>query len=430
MIDKKVINKLPASVGVYIFKNKDQYLYVGKSVNIKARVKSHFENAKLDKKEAAIIAASNKIDYFITDSEFKALLLESQLIKEFHPKYNVIWKDDKSFLYVEIVLMEEYPKVFLSRKRDDDGKAFYFGPFPSVRTTLAVLNELRRIIPFCMDKRLKNGPCFYSKIGLCHPCPGAIVKEKNGRKRATLRKIYRQNIIKLIKLLQGKIKVIVNDFYRQLKRKIKEEKYEEAIILRDRIRRLEALEKKSFSPFDIQQYNRSQISLGSLQALLAKYLPQLKELKRIECYDVSNLFGEEAVASMVVLTEGIIDKTQYRKFRIKNLSQKNDLQMLEEVFRRRFSPKKNWLFPDLIVVDGGKPHVRSIKNVFTRLKIDIPVIGIAKNPDRLIIGNNILPTIKPADDHPGFNLIKLLRDESHRFARQYHLFLRKKSLIP
>ncbi|MFN4212654.1 MAG: GIY-YIG nuclease family protein [Microgenomates group bacterium] len=429
MIAKTEIEKLPSTLGVYIFKNNGEYLYVGKSVNIKARVKSHFENAKLDKKEAALIAASNKIDYIVTDSEFKALLLEAELIKEHHPKYNVIWKDDKSFLYIKITITDHFPKVFLSRKKDADKKALYFGPFSSVKMTLKVLNEVRRIVPFCMDKRLKNGPCFYSKIGLCDPCPGAIVKEKNGNKRRTLRKIYYQNIIKLVRLLRGKIMLIINDFYRQLKRKIKEEKYEEAIILRDRILRLQSLEKRSFSPIDINQYNQSKLSLTSLQLLLVKYLPHLKELKRIECYDVSNLAGEDATASMVVLTDGQIDKTQYRKFRIKNLSKKSDPEMLEEVFKRRFSLKNNWPYPNLIVVDGGRPQVRLIKNVLQKLNQNLPVIGIAKNPDRLVMGTSQLFTIKPPADHPGFNLIRLIRDESHRFARKYHLLLRKKAMM-
>ena len=124
------LEKLPSTSGIYIFKKNKSYLYVGKSVNIKARVKSHFENAKIDIKESLIVKNSDSIDYVITDSEIKALLLEAELIQKYHPKYNVIWRDNKSYLYVKITVKEEYPKILLVR-RENDGKSKYFGPFPS-----------------------------------------------------------------------------------------------------------------------------------------------------------------------------------------------------------------------------------------------------------------------------------------------------------
>ncbi len=427
MIDQQKINNLPTTTGVYIFKKGEKVLYVGKSVNIKARVKSHLENVRLDPKEAAMIDACDRVDYIVTDSEFKALLLEAKLIKEYHPKYNVIWKDDKSFLYIKITLADEYPKVFLSRKKERDLKTLYFGPFSSTRTAMEILRELRKITPFCMDKRLKNGPCFYSKIGLCNPCPGAIFREKSGRIRRTLKKIYRQNIFKLIRLLQGKTELIINDFSRQLKKKIKEENFEEAIIIRDKILRLQSLTKRSFIDNNFSQYNQVEEALKSLFSLLSSYFSNLKELKRIECYDVSNFAGENPTASMVVLTNGLIDTSEYRRFKIKNLKRKNDLMMLEEVFKRRFAKKGNWPNPDLIIVDGGKPQVKLLGKILEKLKIDIPFIGIAKNPDRLVLGKNSLITIRPPVNNLGFNLIRLIRDESHRFARKYHLLLRKKA---
>ncbi len=428
MIDKKIFQNLPSLGGVYIFKKNKSYLYVGKSVNIKARIKAHIENAKLDSKERALIKNSDSIEYIITDSEFKAILLEAELIKKYRPKYNSIWKDDKSFIYIKINNKDEYPRVFLSRKKNDKSEALYFGPFPSVKIARQILKELRKIVPFCTEKKLNKGACFYSKIGLCQPCPGAIIKEKDDNKKKLLRKIYRENIRRLINLLQGKTQSVMNDFSRQLNKKIKEENFEEAIIIRDKILHLQYLEKHSFYENNPLSNNESKIALKSLIELLSPYYKKLKKLERIECYDVSNLRGENACASLVVLTNGLIDKSQYRRFKINNPSAKNDLKMLEDVFLRRFKKAIKSPKPDLILVDGGKPQVKLLKNVLKKLKIDTALVGIAKNPDRLVVSEDKLQTITPSANHPGFKLIKILRDESHRFAHKYHLFLRKKGM--
>ena len=152
LLRKKDILKLPQGVGVYVFKKKKQILYIGKSISLKARILSHLENAKLDPKEAAIIKNSNQIEYYITDSEFKALLLESSLIQRNHPKYNRRWQDDKSYLYIKITLREDFPKV-LSVRRENDGRSRYFGPFPSRGDVEEVLRTIRRIFRFVLKKR-------------------------------------------------------------------------------------------------------------------------------------------------------------------------------------------------------------------------------------------------------------------------------------
>jgi excinuclease ABC subunit C len=429
MLEKNDIERLPHHPGIYIFRAGNHYLYLGKSVNIAARVKSHLENAKLSPKEAAMIKNANAVEAIVTDCELKALLLEARLIKDHHPKYNVRLRDDKSFLYIKITIKDEYPKIFLSRK-EDDGQSLYFGPFSSVKTTLTILREIRKIVPFCMQKNLKNRSCFYSKIGLCHPCPSFIIREKNGRKRGSLRKIYRGNIIRVIRLLRGKIQLIINDLSSQLKKKIKEEKFEEGLVLRNKIFRLQQLETRRFFDLNIlTDYNQSEEARESLFRLLFAYFPILPKLQRIECYDISNLGADEATASMVVFTKGLIDKSQYRRFKIigERPRAKSDWQRLDEVFQRRFKKKRSvWPIPDLIVVDGGTPQVRQLAAVLKKLKINIPLIGLAKNPDRLVLGLKNFPTLRPSSNNLGFQLLRLLRDESHRFARKYHLFLREK----
>ncbi len=209
----KVPENLPSTIGVYIFKTRNgEILYIGKSVNIKARVKSHFENAKLDLKERAIVEGSDKVETIATESEFKALILESSLIQKHRPKYNKIWMDDKSYLYVRFSMGEEYPKISLVRKSDISSsvvlkqmgvpvssnmdsrsiiiknnkevgndkksvkaaKSLFFGPFSSRKTLENLLREIRKVIPFCTAKKITKTACFYSKIGLCNPCPNHI----------------------------------------------------------------------------------------------------------------------------------------------------------------------------------------------------------------------------------------------------------------
>lgn len=194
---------------------------------------------------------------------------------------------------------------------------------------------------------------------------------------------------------------------------------------------MENVSKRGFIQYDEQIYHLHKSNEAKkLQQFLKNYFPNLKNLARIECYDVSNLNFKEATASMVVMQNGIINKNEYRRFKIKNLKSTSDFEMLGETIKRRFSNK--WPSPNLLIVDGGRPQVKIIKKTLSELNINIPIIGIAKHPDRLILGDNFFTKIylKGNDNNlSSLRLIQLIRDESHRFARKYHLFLRSKSLI-
>ncbi len=482
---------------------------MGKSVNIKARVKSHFENAKLDAKERAIVENSAKIETIPTESEFKALLFESELIQKYHPKYNSIWKDDKSYLYVKITVGEEYPKIHLVRRSDIDAEKFkiqnsrlqclaathggqanlkiktqklktkglYFGPFGSKRTLEQLLREIRRVIPFCTAKNVTTRPCFYSKIGFCNPCPNvinAISVEGDlrvvpmSRERATLDKPgglslrtqglkqkYLKQINQIIHIFEGKTEIVLKDLRRKMNCLSKEKKYEEAMVIRNRIASFENLITNSRfdnSSLAMEQFNNKTISKNteSLKKILTPYFAYIGDLKKIECYDVSNLNFKEGAAAMSVAVDGQIDKGEYRKFNVnaesgirnlesgknhKNLdsrfkiqdSWKVDWEFMHSILLRRFKHTE-WQFPNLLVVDGGKPQVMMAIKCMKELKLNIPAIGIAKNPDRLVIGVADMLTIRPALNNPGFNLVRLLRDEAHRFGKKYHLLLRSKNL--
>ena len=420
--------KVPPSTGVYLFKRDGEILYVGKAVSLKVRILSHFENAKLDPKENLIIRNSNKIEFILTDSEFKALLLESSLIQKYQPKYNARWKDNKSLLYIKITTRDEFPKVFTVR-RENDCKSLYFGPFPAMRDAEKILGSVRRLYPFCRQKKIGKHACFYAKLKLCNPCPSEISKLTDKNEASRLKKIYRYNIKQLVRILRGDVDLALNQSYKLLKKLARTENFEDALRLRNHIQRFEQLISQSQFSADITtSFNRSLESLDILKKILKLYFDPLNSLHRIECYDVSNLFQKDATAAMVVFTDGMPDTSQYKRFRIKSKNIKSDFEMLEEIIYRRY--RHDWPEPNLIVVDGGTPQLLKVKQVLSDLKKNIPLIGIAKHPDRLAINTRLkIITIRPRLNNLGFNLIRALRDEAHRFARKYHLFLRRKGMM-
>ena len=416
MITKSQIDNLPSTIGIYFFKNDKVVNYIGKSVNIKARVSSHLENAKLDNKEKLIIKNSNIVEAVATESEFKALILEAKLIRELQPKYNSIWKDDKSPLYIKITVKEELPKIMITRKPSD--RSLCFGPFSSVRMVEKIINDIRRIIPFCTQKKLSKKACFYSKIGLCNPCPNEI-------KNIEQKKQYKKNIRQVISILNGNIKIIVRDLSQQLNVLIKDNQYEQAIVIRNKMFRFNRLlSLKDDSDFSFKDNEKK---IREMFLFLKKYFPQLKKLERIETYDISNLGLKQAVGSMVVMNNGQIDKKEYRKFKIKQLGLSSDFDRLKEVMSRRLQQK--WPLPDLMIIDGGKPQIKAILKILDSNKVSIPLLGIAKNPDRVIAGIEGYPSLFLKNDSDVLNIIRLLRDESHRFAHKYHLFLRNKDFL-
>lgn len=425
---REEVRTLPTSSGVYLFRKGEEILYIGKAVSIRARLLSHLENAKLDPKETRILKNSEQIDYYLTDSEFKALLLESFLIQKYQPKYNQRWKDNKSYIYIKISIKDEFPKIYTVRK-ERGADSIYFGPFPSQYDAEIILGSIRKLFPFCRQKKTTNRACFYSKIGLCDPCPNYISSLKDEVIRAKLRKIYLRNIKAVRSVLEGKVGLILKNSYLKLKELSEQKNYEKALILRNKIRHFEQMiYQKQFSSDISENFNRSSEASKSLKDILKLYFNSLDSLNRIECYDVSNLFQMDATASMVVFIKGMADRSEYKRFRIKNKKSRSDFEMLEEVFLRRF--RQNWPKPDLIVVDGGTPQVLKVKEVMSRLKAAIPLIGIAKHPDRIVVNSpQRMITIRPPTNNLGFNLVRAIRDEAHRFARKYHLLLREKRMM-
>ena len=424
----KEIKKAPQTIGVYKFLSGRKVLYIGKAVNLKARLASHLQNAKLDPKEAALLAQTTRIAVIPAPSEFAALLLEAKLIRQERPKYNSRAKDDKSPLYIHVTV-GSYPKVLMARGRDllTNVGGQTFGPFQSSTVAQELIHEIRKVVPFCTRPRLGKTPCFHSKIGQCDPCPNAIERLKSESEKTQLKKQYRKNIRQVIRILKGQTEPIQKDLKEQIREFSEKQNYEKALVIRNRLLRFERLVTQTLGVGEepLTSPDTQEVLLKLIEILKPAF-PKLHRLERIEAYDVSNLAQKQATASMVVVTHGQVDKSQYRKFKIKTQGILGDTPMLAEVVRRRFHNR--WPHPDLIVVDGGKPQVQMLLEVLGELNLDTPVVGLAKAPDRLVIGNAEFTTLRLPYDHPGFNLLRLIRDESHRFSRRYHLLLRGKRI--
>lgn len=417
---KEDILKLKGFAGVYSYNYKGKPLYIGKSNLVKARLLSHLENSLVDRKEAMYVNTADEIELYQTDSELNALLYESKLIQIHRPKYNVRWMDDKSYLYIKITVKDTYPKLF-SVRQEHDRKALYFGPFASQEVVDTIIGTLRRVFPFCTQSKIGKKPCFHSKIGLCNPCPNVIATDEEKHR-------YRRNIRNVIKVLRGDSDILDTYLSKLIKEETKKQNYEQAMKYRNVLTRLKHIySHRLFETHENHSYNRSESMIAGLTLILRTHFPQLESLHRIECYDVSNLSQLNATASMVVFTDGQMNKAEYRKFKIGKTNPKVDFDMLKEAVERRVRNK--WPLPQLMVIDGGKPQIRTMLRLqaLSSALQGIPIIGLAKNPDRLVMGTKDLPTVRLRLNDPALNLLQQMRDEAHRFAKKYHTHLRTKA---
>lgn len=422
----------PSTCGVYQYWQNDKLLYIGKAINLKARLASHAQNARLDEKERAIVSGATEIKYTEVDSEFLALLLESALIREHMPPYNRIWKDDKTYLYIAIDTKDPYPRPYFARahtlKKSNfekrNSKLKIFGPFPNTNIAEEVLRAIRRLIPFCMSKSIGRHKCFYSKIGLCDPCPATIQATND----IGLKKQYRKQIFQVIKILSGNIDPVIKDLTRDLKTASNKQDYETALKLRTKIERFTRfISHHTFRENTTISYNTAAEKVSSLTDILSPFTLSLSINPRIECYDASNSSLHDSVVSMVVSVGGLIDRGQYRRFKIKNPRANNDFDRLYEAIARRLK-NKTWDKPDLIVIDGGTPQLRKLQPLFDQLTTPIFFLGLAKHPDHLVIpdNNGDFKNVQPDKFNLGFRHLQELRDEAHRFANSYRKVLQSK----
>lgn len=424
-------NKLYRGPGVYVFLDDNyQPTYVGKSINIYDRVKTHLKSKEV--KELALVGASRYLTQIKVDHELEALLLEASLIKKYLPKYNSAAKDDKHPLYIKIT-KEVFPKIFTSRIQEKG--AIYFGPFPSSITVRKVLKQIRNIFPYCSQSRIGKRGCFYSHIGLCNPCPSNI-NNLNGEEKDIERARYMRNIKRITELLRGNEKIIKKQLKKEMIEASKDERYEYAAYLRDQLKALFYITSpyKSANEFienPVLLDNNKLNQINALYAVLKDHISNFSVPMRIECFDNAHLSGKNATASLVAFVSGKPEKRYYRRFKIKTHKSQDDYSMMSEVIERRMRHLDDWGRPDLIVVDGGKGQVSAAKKIMDEhYNSIIPIIGIAKRLEELVIPmGNSFRIIRLDKGNIALSLIQQMRDEAHRFARSYHFKLRLKDLL-
>ncbi len=428
---KELIKNSPQTPGVYLFSNQTgKVIYVGKAINLRSRLQS-YRDPKLEGKTVLMVSEAKNLRWVQVFSELEALILEAALIQKYLPIYNIRLVDDRSFLYIAVT-NEEFPKIYPIRKGEITDPKYIFGPFPSASTVRQMLKFLRRIFPFCQQKNDRK-PCFWSHLGLCNPCPGEI-KSSQDKKR------YLKNIKNLVYILSGKSGKLLKQLEKEMKATARQQDFEQANYLKNKITQLNYLTSSNFpvSTF-LENANFFQEQQQKELEELFRVIPAqagIQSFSRIECYDISNLSGQFSVGSMVVFINGVASKNDYRKFKIKITGKPNDVEMMKEMLTRRLNHPE-WPYPDLIVVDGGKPQVSACYSALVHCNKNIPVIGLAKRLETIVVPTtlyNLHPTtsfkeINLPVSSPALNLLKRLRDETHRFAITYHRKLRKKAFM-
>jgi len=407
---KKELNQkiqlLPSKPGVYFFKNTSgQILYIGKAINLKNRVKSHFK--KNDSLIGQFRQKISTIDYIKTENETQALILEDQLIKKYQPKFNIQQKDDKSYFWVNFTPLERQGNSIQNKKTSKDGSKNNFltgltndewprvqivhrlknrgktnnpiGPFVNGTELKKTLRALRKILPYRTCKNSYEKPCLQWHLGLCpaHSGKGQIADSKSLQNppQPSLKGGGHESCSPPLGGVRG----------------------------------------------DLKTYYQS---LNSLRQILRLYT---NESIRIEAYDISNIQGTNATGSMIVFNGNKPQKSDYRKFKIKTVRGANDTAMIKEVLRRRLNHKE-WPLPSLMLIDGGQAQLNSAALEIGHWDLKIPLFSLAKKEDELytIYSNKTLRlSALPISLRLSFQAI---RDEAHRFAISYYRKLHQKKL--
>ncbi|HSX05357.1 MAG TPA: excinuclease ABC subunit UvrC [Candidatus Saccharimonadales bacterium] len=457
-MNKALQNKLkdlPKEPGVYFHKDAaGEIIYVGKAAVLRNRVRQYFQASRgRDPKTEALVEEIVDTDWMVVESELEALFLEAEMIRRYMPRYNILLRDDKAMSYIRIDYNSDFPTVTTTRRPLDDG-AMYYGPYYSTYGVRQALKLLRRIFPFA-TRRVPG-----QKRATLHYHLGLDPGLEEGR---TSLEDYRKNLRKLMAVIQGKRTFIVREIERDMLRASKQQEFELAAKLRNQLSALQNLGKQViFSDKEFLDISKDHALNELVELLGLDGFP-----RRIEGYDISHMQGTNVVASMVVFTNGVSDKGEYRKFKTR-LEHNNDFYNMHETITRRLSEKnvKAWGKPDLFLIDGGKGQLDAAIRArneqaaaWSPALAKIPFIGLAKREEQIVIKK---PAITPENDLGGpssqtslnvqmlhklggfatetedfilvnlphnTNLVKLLqriRDESHRFAVSYHSVLKVK----
>ncbi len=407
---RQKIKTIPFASGVYLMKDHaGKVIYVGKAVSLRKRVQSYFTRSKnILPKTRLLVSEVVDIGCIETASEAEALLLEASLIKKYKPKYNVELRDDKSYPYIEVT-NDPFPKVSIQRPRAKIKGYRYYGPYVDAHLVREALSLIRRIFPFRTCEPFAQKECLDYHIGLCGaPCVGKISRQD-----------YARNIKNVRLILEGKKDALYKGLKVDMESLARGKRFEQAAQVRDQIRAIGAL---YAGTRDINYYKEAE----QLQRALG--LPRRPE--RIEAFDISNIMGNQAVGSMVSFVNGKPDKSNYRRFRIKEVEGIDDVGMIAEVVRRRYRRLKDegLSYPDLIVVDGGKGQLSSACRELDTLGVFIPVAALAKREEEVFLPKKRSP-VRLSQRSLALHLLQRMRDEAHRFAVKYHRHLRKETML-
>ena len=550
------LKKLPGKPGVYIMHDeKDAIIYVGKAISLKNRVRQYFQSSRSKGvKIEQMVTHITRFEYIVTDSELEALVLECNLIKEHHPKYNTMLMDDKSYPFIKVTVEEPFPRIMLARKMVKD-RSKYFGPYTSagaVKDTIELIRKLYHIRS--CNRKLprdtgKERPCLNYHIHQCNaPCQGYISEEE-----------YRKAVTEVLHFLNGDYDIILKELEGKMQKASEALEFEKALEYRDLLHSVQKIaqkqkmtdtagedrdilavateeedavvqvffirggrligrdhfylkitageaEREILSSFIKQFYagtpyipaelmlpeeiedrqvieewltkkrghrvylkvpkkgtKEKLVELAAKNASMVlktdkerlkreegRTIGAVKELEkllgltgiaRMEAYDISNTNGFASVGSMIVYERGKPKRSDYRKFRIKGVQGADDYASMEEVLTRRFTHGLKeqeegkelggcTVFPDLILMDGGRGQVNLALQVLDRLNLCIPVCGMVKDDNHRTRGLYYQNIEIPIDKHSeGFRLITRIQDEAHRFAITFHRQLRGKSQI-
>lgn len=478
------VNNAPKEPGCYVYRNSEgTILYIGKAKRLINRVKSYFINyPKLDIKIQNMIDQATDIEFYTVDSEVEALILETNLIKKYLPKYNQLMTDDKNYSWVKfekpIKGLRDYPRVRIVRQKDDE-KAEYFGPYPATLPLKNILKRIRKVFPYVScNRRLiqvsenpvevdtNNAiPCLYYHLGLCNaPCASLESKQD-----------YMKNYNNIKKFFRGEKVDILRDLERDMGIYSKNYEYEKAAEVRDKINDIKYVVRSVSLDNNVDDVVVSELKEQERENAVKHLIEELKfsgeKLKfhnnfRIECYDISNIQGTNAVGAMTVMINGKLRPDLYRRFRIRMKNEPNDFAMLQEVLGRRFrhlAKKYNQAFdenegqtkeleedesfsqmPDLIIIDGGKGQLASTYRILRNFNLHntIPIVGLAKreeeifkytkqfiDPDFQDVTMKTFTRILLPRASEALYLVQRIRDEAHRFGITYHRKLRSKQMV-
>lgn len=448
---------LPRSAGVYFHKSASgEVIYVGKAAVLKNRVRQYFQSrTSMDNKTLALVNEIADTDWIETESEVDALFLESEMVKRYMPRYNVLLRDDKSQSYVRIDMKSEWPTVTFTRNPLDDG-AQYHGPFYNGFALKKAVRHLRKVFPYLTRERRPGQSRLDEDLGLS-PRLG------DGSEA------YKANLRKLIGYIKGNRKAIAKELEQEMLEAAQKHDFERAAQLRNKLRSMQELQRRvMFGDREFLDISKDRALVDLTTILQLKAAPT-----RIEGYDISHHGGTNVVASMVVFTNGVSDRAEYRKFKV---NEKNDDtgNMYDVVFRRLSERNlKSWGTPSLMLIDGGKGQLGAAIRARNERGVKVPIISIAKREEEVIIhatesgidtahlkkleseqatGVSVLQTgdvyivnlhvgqrnagshsrnLRASTSVPSrhddiVKLFQRIRDESHRFAVSYHTTLKRK----